>query len=29
MNPILAIDFGRARVGVAVSDELQLLAHPL
>ncbi len=29
MNPILAIDFGRARVGVAISDELQLLAHPL
>ncbi len=29
MNPILAIDFGRARIGVAVSDELQLLAHPL
>src|SRR5207244_6034185 len=29
MNPILAIDFGRARIGVAISDELQLLAHPL
>jgi putative Holliday junction resolvase len=29
MNPILALDFGRARIGVAVSDELQLLAHPL
>ena len=29
MNPILGIDFGRARIGVAVSDELQLLAHPL
>src|SRR2546422_2548851 len=29
MNPILAIDFGRARIGVAVSDKLQLLAHPL
>src|SRR5216117_940163 len=29
MNPILAIDFGRARIGAAVSDELQLLAHPL
>src|SRR5436189_583056 len=29
MNPILAIDFGLARIGVAVSDELQLLAHPL
>ena len=29
MNPILAVDFGRARIGVAISDELQLLAHPL
>src|SRR6201997_4378465 len=29
MNRILALDFGRARVGVAISDELQLLAHPL
>ena len=29
MNPILALDFGRARIGVAISDELQLLAHPL
>src|SRR5881227_1912213 len=29
MNPILAIDFGRVRIGVAISDELQLLAHPL
>jgi putative Holliday junction resolvase len=29
MNPILAPDFGRARIGVAISDELQLLAHPL
>jgi len=29
MNPILAIDFGRARIGTAISDELQLLAHPL
>ena len=26
---ILALDFGRARIGVAISDELQLLAHPL
>jgi putative holliday junction resolvase len=25
----LALDFGRARIGVAISDELQLLAHPL
>jgi putative Holliday junction resolvase len=29
MNQILALDFGRARIGVAISDELQLLAHPL
>jgi len=28
MNPILALDFGRARIGAAMSDELQLLAHP-
>jgi putative holliday junction resolvase len=29
MNPILALDLGGARIGVAISDELQLLAHPL
>jgi putative Holliday junction resolvase len=29
MNPILALDLGRVRIGVAVSDELQSLAHPL
>jgi putative pre-16S rRNA nuclease len=29
MNPILALDFGRVRIGVAISDELQSLAHPL
>jgi putative Holliday junction resolvase len=29
VKPILALDFGRARVGAAISDELQLLAHPL
>jgi putative Holliday junction resolvase len=29
MNPILGIDFGAVRVGIAISDELQLLAHPL
>jgi len=29
MNPIVALDFGRARIGAAISDELQLLAHPL
>jgi len=26
---ILGVDFGRARIGVAVSDELGMLAHPL
>ena len=29
MNPILALDLGRARIGIAISDELQILAHPL
>jgi putative holliday junction resolvase len=29
MNRILGLDFGRARIGVAISDELQLLAHPV
>jgi putative Holliday junction resolvase len=29
MNAILALDFGQARIGAAISDELQLLAHPL
>jgi putative Holliday junction resolvase len=29
MNPILALDFGHVRIGVAISDPLQLLAHPL
>src|SRR5262245_2704919 len=29
MNPILGFDFGQVRIGVAISDELQLLAHPL
>src|SRR4029077_17382383 len=29
MNPILALDLGRVRIGVAISDELQLLAQPL
>ena len=29
MQRILGIDYGRARVGIAISDELQLLAHPL
>ena len=26
---ILGVDFGRARIGVAISDELGLLAHPV
>ena len=29
MSRVLGIDYGRARVGVAISDELRLLAHPL
>jgi putative Holliday junction resolvase len=29
MNPVLGIDFGRVRIGLAISDELRLLAHPL
>lgn len=29
MNPFLGIDFGRARIGLAISDELRFLAHPL
>jgi putative pre-16S rRNA nuclease len=29
MNPILALDFGQVRIGAAISDQLQLLAHPL
>src|SRR4029077_798637 len=29
MNRILDLNFGRARIGVAISDELHLLAHPL
>jgi putative holliday junction resolvase len=29
MNPILGVDFGRVRIGIAISDELLLLAHPL
>ena len=28
-RPILALDLGRARIGVAISDDLQLLSHPL
>jgi putative Holliday junction resolvase len=29
LNPALGIDYGRARIGVAISDELRMLAHPL
>src|SRR5689334_22375631 len=29
MRPILGIDFGRARIGIAISDELGMLAHPV
>jgi putative Holliday junction resolvase len=29
MNRVLGIDFGRVRIGLAISDELQFLAHPL
>ena len=29
MRPILGIDFGHARIGVASSDELRMLAHPV
>ena len=29
MKRILGIDFGRRRIGLAISDELQFLAHPL
>ncbi|HEY2714521.1 MAG TPA: Holliday junction resolvase RuvX [Chthoniobacterales bacterium] len=28
MKRIMGIDYGSARIGVALSDELQLLAHP-
>ncbi|MCX7940454.1 MAG: Holliday junction resolvase RuvX [Elusimicrobiota bacterium] len=29
MKPIMALDYGSKRIGVAISDELHLLAHPL
>jgi len=29
MDPILGIDFGQVRIGLAISDELRFLAHPL
>jgi putative Holliday junction resolvase len=28
-RPVLGVDYGRARIGLAISDELGLLAHPL
>jgi putative Holliday junction resolvase len=28
MKRVLGIDYGTARIGVAISDELQMLAHP-
>jgi putative holliday junction resolvase len=28
-SPILGIDLGQSRIGLAISDELRLLAHPL
>ena len=28
MKRVLGIDYGSARIGVAISDELQMLAHP-
>ncbi len=29
MNRVLGIDFGQVRIGLAISDELRLLAHPV
>ncbi len=29
MKPILSIDYGKVKIGLAISDELRLLAHPL
>lgn len=29
MKPILGVDLGEARTGVALSDDLRMLAHPL
>ena len=29
MNPVLGVDFGHVRIGLAISDDLRLLAHPL
>jgi putative Holliday junction resolvase len=29
MSRVLGVDLGRSRIGLAISDELRLLAHPL
>ena len=29
MKPVLGVDYGKARIGLAISDELRMLAHPL
>jgi len=29
VRPVLGIDLGEARTGIAISDELRMLAHPL
>jgi putative holliday junction resolvase len=29
MRPVLGVDLGQTRTGIAISDELRLLAHPL
>jgi putative Holliday junction resolvase len=29
MNPVMGIDLGKVRIGLAISDELRMLAHPL
>jgi len=29
MRRVLGVDFGQARIGVAISDELGMLAHPV
>ena len=29
MKPLLGVDLGEARTGLAISDELRMLAHPL
>ena len=29
MKPVLGVDLGKARTGVALSDDLRMLAHPL